>query len=367
MQLGETDLTKIRIPIVILDDDGNLVADFVPGAHELKTSHTGTTLADAAGTLVQIGGAGSVAYYYQGTTADAATEGFTAVAINRTGYRGFAWRPVVGSAGLTTFPFYITSGGVLATGCNPTGTEIRMSLDGASFVAPTGTFGELGLGYYHYRHDVANVDTPVIIKINKTGFDLALAWGDAELAGSGGGGDGGGAPLFGPEASSAPADDVGDVRLTWSNATGDADVTLMGAPGQVPSDIASDRSLVTAVELSLFTDRRAEKDDVPPSGDASDRRGWWADQFAAVPGDKYGSRLWLLDRSKRTRENALRAKEYASEALAWMTEDKVVESVAIEVELEAFGMLIGGVLQRPGRDPVPFLFSRTWDHLQEDL
>lgn len=78
------------------------------------------------------------------------------------------------------------------------------------------------------------------------------------------------------------ADELGDLRLTWSNDTGDADLSLTG------TDLSTDRGIATAMALSLFPDRRAEAGDVPPSGDPSDRRGWWADQFAEVEGDHIG-------------------------------------------------------------------------------
>ncbi|MGN6103731.1 MAG: phage GP46 family protein, partial [Kofleriaceae bacterium] len=125
--------------------------------------------------------------------------------------------------------------------------------------------------------------------------------------------------------------------------------------------------LMTAVAVSLFTDRRAEIDDRPPSGDPRDRRGWWADQFAEVAGDKIGSRLWLLDRAKRTNETKLRAEEYVREALAWMLEDRVVASIDVEIEVTTKDLLIGVGLQRPGRDPVSFRYARAWDHLQESM
>jgi phage gp46-like protein len=147
----------------------------------------------------------------------------------------------------------------------------------------------------------------------------------------------------------------------WNSVTGDADVAM------IDSDLASDRGLVTAVLLSLFTDRRAESDDVPPSGDEGDRRGWWADQFATPEGDKIGSRLWLLDRSTRTNETVLRAKEYVREALAWMIEDSVVESIDVAVETTANALVIAVALQRPGRDAVSLRFAARWDHLQEDV
>lgn len=166
-----------------------------------------------------------------------------------------------------------------------------------------------------------------------------------------------------PEASANSAGTEalgGDLLLTWSNETGDADLSLI----DLDADLSTDQGITTAVLLSLFTDRRAEPDDQPPSGDARDRRGWWADQFAEIEGDRIGSRLWLLDRSKRSNETLLRAKEYVREALAWMVEDRVVASVDVVVEATDRALLITAGLQRPGRDPVSFRFAHAWDHMQ---
>lgn len=148
---------------------------------------------------------------------------------------------------------------------------------------------------------------------------------------------------------------LADLALTWSIATGDADLALIDA------DLASDIGLETAVMLSLYCDRRAEPDDLPPSDDARDRRGWWADQFADVPGDLIGSRLWLLDRAKATNETVLRAREYVREALAWMIEDRVIAGLDVEVTMTPDGLMIALGLQRPGRDPVAFRFAHTWN------
>jgi phage gp46-like protein len=154
---------------------------------------------------------------------------------------------------------------------------------------------------------------------------------------------------------------LADLALVWSNAVAAADLAM------IDSDLASDRGLETAVLLSLFTDRRAEPDDKPPSGDANDRRGWWADEFADVEGDRFGSRLWLLARSPRTNETARKAEEYSREALAWMLEDRVVSAVDVTIELTNEALLIAVGLQRPGRDPVSFRFAHAWDNLTEAL
>jgi phage gp46-like protein len=148
---------------------------------------------------------------------------------------------------------------------------------------------------------------------------------------------------------------LGDLALTWTVATGDADLSI------IDDDLASDRGLETAVLLSLFTDRRSEDDDKPPSGDPNDRRGWWADQFAVVEGDRIGSRLWLLDRSVINGETARRAEEYVREALAWMIEDRVVSSIGVEIETTKKDLFIDVTLARPGKDAVTFRFDHVWD------
>jgi phage gp46-like protein len=153
---------------------------------------------------------------------------------------------------------------------------------------------------------------------------------------------------------------LADPALVWLPATGDADLVM------IDDDIASDRGLETAVLLSLFTDRRAENDDRPPSGDARDRRGWWGDEFLVPDGDRYGSRLWLLDRSKRTNETVLLAKQYSAEALAWMLEDRVAAGVDVVVETTTSALLIAVTLHRPERDPITFRFNHVWDHVAED-
>jgi phage gp46-like protein len=86
------------------------------------------------------------------------------------------------------------------------------------------------------------------------------------------------------------------------------------------------RDLETAVYLSLFLDAPAREGDEVPAG--ATRRGFWADVYSE-DGDAAGSRLWLLDRGKATTENALRAEEYAKEALAWMVRDGVASSVSV--------------------------------------
>lgn len=152
---------------------------------------------------------------------------------------------------------------------------------------------------------------------------------------------------------------LADLALVWDQALGSADLAM------IDSDLASDAGMETAVLLSLFTDRRAEPDDVPPSGDPTDRRGWWADQFADVEGDRIGSRRWLLDRAKFTNDTAIALKEYDTEALKWMVDDSVASSIDITTALVTMGasrrINETIVINRPHGAPLTFKFAHVWD------
>lgn len=102
--------------------------------------------------------------------------------------------------------------------------------------------------------------------------------------------------------------------------------------------LAREDGLRSAVLISLFTDRRAEPDDVLPDAPPqksilpAHRRGWCGDALAEVRGDLYGSRLWLLKRAKQTEETRLRAIFYIKEALQWMIDDAIVSAVDVQAE-----------------------------------
>jgi phage gp46-like protein len=145
---------------------------------------------------------------------------------------------------------------------------------------------------------------------------------------------------------------TGDLKLTWSNTAGSADVSV------ALNDIERDAGLRTAVLISLFLDRRAEDGDTLPDG--TDRRGWWADQFAEVPGDKLGSRLWLLARAKPTEWIQLAA-GYAQEALQWMVDDDVAERIdAAATVTGARRDLVVSIYRPQQQEPTRFRFEGAW-------
>lgn len=147
-----------------------------------------------------------------------------------------------------------------------------------------------------------------------------------------------------------------DFALTWDNESMTADLSVAG------NDLAADEGLETSVMLSLFSDRRAEAGDPLPDGE-QDRRGWWADAHPVVEGDRFGSRLWLLARSKATEDVRVRAEEYAREALQWLLDDRVSPRVDVAVEFMTApkGLALEVKIYRPGKaDPALFRFDRIW-------
>lgn len=116
---------------------------------------------------------------------------------------------------------------------------------------------------------------------------------------------------------------MSDITTQWTLTRGD--YAVAGA------DLAAGGDLATAMLISLFTDRVAGPDDIPPDG-TGDPRGWWGDVADGVP---IGSRLWLLERAKRTQETLSRAQDYIAEALQWLIDDGVVARFEIHVEWTA--------------------------------
>ena len=147
----------------------------------------------------------------------------------------------------------------------------------------------------------------------------------------------------------------GDIMIKWSTGEQSADFVLNGE-----IDLSTDAGLETAIVISLFTDRRAEGEELP-SGETR-LKGWWGDSVAEAEGDRIGSKLWLLYREKHLSEVAKRAKEYTEDALRWLTETKAARKVEVETELLPNGMLaIGARILRPGaNEATAYRFNYNW-------
>jgi len=133
---------------------------------------------------------------------------------------------------------------------------------------------------------------------------------------------------------------------------GTGDLVMSGA------DLLLDEGLETAVIISMFTDRQVEDDELPDS--ETDRRGYWGDIANEDSNDKTGSKLWLLAREKSTEVVADRAKQYTEEALQWLKDDGVTNSIEVTTTIPRPGaLLIEVTIARPSTN-VSFRFDYLW-------
>lgn len=98
-------------------------------------------------------------------------------------------------------------------------------------------------------------------------------------------------------------------------------------------------TLAQAILISLLSWRRAGADDpLPVEGE---RNGWWADGLTEGS-DLFGSRLWLLNRSKISQATATEARQWAIEALQWMLDDGLAARIdcAAEITGSALGLTV---------------------------
>lgn len=147
---------------------------------------------------------------------------------------------------------------------------------------------------------------------------------------------------------------MSDIKTVFIDLSHGADYALDGL------GLTQDDGMETAVIISLFTDRRANADDSIPDG-SNDLRGWWADSFNEVEHDKIGSRLWLLGREKQLPAVLVRAREYAMEALQWLVDDGVAESIEVVASNPRGGLLALTVsVFRPLQPVSQFRFDYFW-------
>ncbi|HCU26114.1 MAG TPA: hypothetical protein DF383_13950 [Deltaproteobacteria bacterium] len=75
-----------------------------------------------------------------------------------------------------------------------------------------------------------------------------------------------------------------------------------------------------------------------------------------------GSKLWTLKREKITPDLLDRAKKYCEEALAWLAQDRIAESITVFVErANLYQISIGIEMKRPHDDRIKYRYGFIWN------
>lgn len=93
-------------------------------------------------------------------------------------------------------------------------------------------------------------------------------------------------------------------------------------------DLEVGEGLESALITSLFSDRRAARDEV---ANPLKRRGWIGNLVAEVPGDNFGSGLWLYEQKRLEGEVATGLRSEAEQSLDWLVEENLLTSVSAQV------------------------------------
>lgn len=128
-----------------------------------------------------------------------------------------------------------------------------------------------------------------------------------------------------------------------------------------PDGFVTDDSLQTAVTISLFTDRRLP-DSVANLDNSDDRRGYWGD-IAESDGYQWGSLLWTLYRQKITSPVIASCSEYCEQALQWLIDDGIAETVSVTSERAGIYQISIGIeiVKRDTRDTLRYSYLWSGD------
>ncbi len=135
-----------------------------------------------------------------------------------------------------------------------------------------------------------------------------------------------------------------DILLTFQNNSGDLLIS--------DNDLATDGGLQTAVFISLFTDRRSDRQ--------GEQRGYWADGITSDDQEQWGSLLWTLENKPITATLLLQMEQYCNAALEWMKTDGVASSVSTSAtRTGSEDIKIDVIITRPQSDP--HRYSYLWN------
>ena len=94
----------------------------------------------------------------------------------------------------------------------------------------------------------------------------------------------------------------------------------------VNGDIEALDSFKTAIEVSLFSDARADNTQVVLP---QYRKGWIGDLTSPIEGQNYGSLLWLVQQERLTQSTLNKCVSFARNALQWLVDQGQASAVDV--------------------------------------
>ena len=142
---------------------------------------------------------------------------------------------------------------------------------------------------------------------------------------------------------------MSDAVLTIDSTTGFYDFSL-----DANGDIDTKDFFDTSILYSLFGERRASADEVV---EAPFRRGWIGND----PDFENGSKLWLFEQARVTRENLNRIEDEAIKALSWLVTDGYAVAIDDVIVTISNGAIFLNLTIRRSRDKITREFFILWE------
>ena len=100
-------------------------------------------------------------------------------------------------------------------------------------------------------------------------------------------------------------------------------------------DFVKTQDIDTAIYMSLSTDKRAASSEVSLP---QNQRGWWGNLLNADSDYEIGSKMWLLDQSRRTQDALNKGQQWVTDCLQWLITDGYVKKITVTPAYVADGM-----------------------------
>lgn len=127
----------------------------------------------------------------------------------------------------------------------------------------------------------------------------------------------------------------------------------------VNGELALVNNFDTALQMSVYCERRADASEVLPS---DQRRGWWGNTVAKQVGFEIGSKIWILYQSRITQNVINKIQIYAQQATSWLVEGGYLDKIDINVEqVDAKQIRLNLTLYR-NPSQVETVFFNLWDN-----
>lgn len=122
-------------------------------------------------------------------------------------------------------------------------------------------------------------------------------------------------------------------------------------------DIETDDFFDTAIQVSLFSDKRANESEVLES---RKRRGWIGNEVRD-DGFEVGSKLWLFEQSRLTRTVMNQVEDAARESLQWLVDDDFAVAIrTTQLTMTTTSITLEVTIERTTSQVEKFFFE-LWD------